>query len=155
METPYRAVDFKQDEVITKAHLDQLQDNFQWIYENTPRARHMSLSGSPRDVRSVIVCGRVTFPVNKKKDTAGKTVRFGKAFGSGCRPHVTTGVCVKRQPRVYCILNGPGGMGYPTNVGFDVFLNVAALNKKNDHFKSTMYVHWMAHGWRTDDMNEF
>lgn len=140
---------FEQNEVITKDKLDQLQSNYQWILENTPRARFISTGGTPRENKVVLLCGRVRFPRNKKKDTAGARVRFGKAFDPRCRPHVTTSVVSVGQIKVFCVINGPGGKAYPDGTGFDVFLDIEAASKKNNHFQRETYVHWQATGWRT------
>lgn len=153
--TPYRAVEFKRDDVITKTTLDQVQSNMQWINDNTPRGRFVRHNDEILDEKLVILAGRKRVRRMPKKDMANAKVRFGRAFSPRCSPHVTTSVVAEKQRRIFCIVNGPGGRLTVNSEGFEIKVNVAAEKKKNDKIKEPIWVHWHAFGYRTDDMDEF
>ena len=152
---PYRAVEFAQDQTITKSDMDQLQANYTYLWENTPRGSFMRASGDLLEVRTVVVCGRSFIKKSNKQDTAGAVVRFGKTFAPKCHPHVTTGVVADKEKRIFCTITGPGGKATPDASGFEIKVNVAADKKKDDHIKKGFWIHWSALGYRQDDINEF
>ena len=153
--TPFKAMEFKKNDVVTLDAMDQMQANYQWIVDNTPRGQFVRLNGDRLSTRNVLVGGRVRIKRNKKEDTASARVRLGRSFSPECRPHVTTGVVSDFQRRIFCVVNGPQGINYPTSAGFDVRVNVASAKKKRDKIQKSFWVHWHAYGYRTDDMNEF
>lgn len=153
--TPFKAMSFVKDDVVTKDSLDQMQANYQWINDNTPRGRFYRGNGEPLDVRTLVVSGRARIRKNKKDDTGKARVRFRKAFAPNCHPHVTTGIVSDFQRRIFCVVNGPGGVNYPNANGFEIKVNIAAEKKKNDKIQKEFWIHWHAFGYRTDDMNEF
>lgn len=153
--TPFKAMEFKKNDVVTLDAMDQMQANYQWIMDNTPRGRFVRLSGEPQNERTVLLAGRARIKRDKKADTAVSRVRFGKAFAPSCRPHVTTGVVSDFQKRIFCVVNGPQGKNYPNANGFEVKVKIHAVKDKRDRIEKMFWVHWHAFGYRTDDMNEF
>lgn len=160
METAYRSVSFKQHDIMTRDLMDQIQQNLQYIKDNTPRGRlykNTSKGISLQDSLLVVIGGKTRIPRNRKSSTARATVKFGAAFASGSRPNVTTAVCADAQRTIFCVVNGPGGQAYPDHTGFEISCAVQddPTTKKPDVFKKDFYVHWIAMGFRTDDLNEF
>lgn len=155
METPYKAVSFAKHDIITRDTLDTLQQNYQWINENTPRGRFYRGGGVPTALNVVVVAGKKEIPQNKKRDWAVVPVRLGKSFAPSCSPSVTTGVVADFQRQIFCVVHGPQGVNYPTSEGFQISVNIASDKPKEDVIKKNFFVHWHALGFRTDDMNEF
>lgn len=160
METAYRAVTFKQHDTITRDLMDQVQQNLQYVNDNTPRGRIYSGTGSSlttRDTLLVLVGGKTKINRNKKKATANATVKFGAAFAPTCNPSVTTGICADHQRTLFVTLVGPQGTRLPTATGFEIHAAIQddPNTKKSEVIKKDFWVHWIAMGFRTDDMNEF
>lgn len=147
--TPFKAISFKKDDVVTVDQLDQLENNYQWVHDNTPRGRyHRPVDGTPLDVNTVLLGGRVQIKKNMKDDTGTASVSFGsRHFHPSCKPHVTTAVVSDFQRRIFCVVNGPGGINYPNSYGFEVKINVAAEQDKNDKIEKAFFVSWHAFGY--------
>lgn len=155
METPFRALTFVKGETITKDKMDQLQANYQWINDNTPRSRLFLSTNNLLDTRMVVIGGRVLIRRSRKRDDATVGVRFGSAFAPECRPNVTTGINADFQRQIFCVVNGFRGLVVPDATGCQIQVNMAKYKGKKDIIKKNFYVHWSAIGYRTDDMNEF
>lgn len=160
METPYRAVGFKNHDTMTRDLMDQVQQNLQYVKDNTPRGRLFIKTKNGvtlKDDYMVIICGRVKIPRNRKKSNSRATVKFGAAFAANCTPVVTTAICADHQRNLFIVINGPNGTNQPTSSGFEVYAAVQdnPKTKREDAIKKDFYVHWIAMGFRTDDLNEF
>ena len=155
MEDPYRAVSFVDGETITLDKMNQMETNLQWINDNTPRGRYYRASGSPLDVRTIVVGGKALVKKNIKSDSAKVSVRFGRAFSSSCTPNVTVGICSDFQTKIFCVVNGPKGKLFPDATGFEIYVNIAADKATEDRIRKDFWIHWHAFGYRDDDMNEF
>jgi len=156
LETPYKAVSFVKHDIITRSTLDQLQQNYQWIHENTPRGKFYREQGEPKMTNVRLIAGKKEIGQNKKGDTATVRVNFGgKVFHPNCKPSITTGVVADFQRKIFCVVHGPAGINYPNADGFQITVNIASDNEKDDVIKKSFWVHWQALGFRTDDMNEF
>jgi hypothetical protein len=70
---------------------------------------------------------------------------------------VTTAICADHQRNLFCIINGPAGQKLPDHTGFEIYCAVQddPTTKKADVIKKDFFVHWIAMGFRTDDLNEF
>lgn len=147
--TPYKAVGFERDEIVTTDDFDQLQSNYQWINDNTPTARIYDNEGAPRELVPIIVAGRTLFTTsNSDKQTQRATINVAKAFGDKCHPHVTTGVVSAHQARVHCTVTGVGANNpLPGSKAFNIKINIAAEKPKNDKILKRIWVHWHAFGW--------
>lgn len=158
METPFRAVNFAQHDIISRDKMDQIQADLYWVYDNTPRGRLFRPNGDIlRDDLIVAIAGKKQINRNRKKSTAKASVKFGKAFAANCVPSVTTGVVADFQRNIFCVINGPKGKNLPDSTGFDISVAVQddPTTKKEDVIKKDFWVHWSAFGFRMDDMNEF
>jgi len=160
LETAYRTVSFKQHDTMTRDLMDQVQQNLQYIKDNSPRGRLFKRTAQGvvlKDTLLVVVSGKTKIPRNRKKSTARATVKFGAAFDSSCHPNVTTAICADHQRNLFCIVNGPGGKTLPNHAGFEIYCAVQddPTTKKTEVIKKDFWVHWIAVGFRTDDLNEF
>jgi hypothetical protein len=86
-------MDFVNDRPITRDELDQMQQNLQWVYENTPRGRYVKQNETVKDEGLVIFGGNVHILGNRDRSSARAAVRFSTAFSAGCHPLVTTSLC--------------------------------------------------------------
>jgi hypothetical protein len=160
LETAYRSVSFKNHETMTRDLMDQIEQNLQYVKDNTPRGRLFKKTNKGvilKDDLLVIIAGKVKIPRNRKSSSARATVKFGAAFASNCTPNVTTAICADHQRTIFCIVNGPAGQTLPDHTGFEVHCSVQddPTTKKTDVIKKDFWVHWIAMGFRTDDLNEF
>lgn len=154
METPYRAVTFEEHQIIDSSTMNQIQSNYQWINDNTPRGRFYRAT-TPLDTKTMLIAGRVLIARNKKSDSAKVSVRFGKAFDPTCRPSVTTGVVADYQRKIFCSAHGPDGVDLPNNTGFEISINIAEDKATQDFIRKSFWVHWAAFGYRTEAIHEF
>jgi len=154
--TPYRAVSFEKNDVITRGSLDQLQSNLQWINDNAPRGRFVRINDEPLDVRTVLIGGKVHFPARNAAMALSKKISFPKGSGStkdgvfnpSCRPHITTGIISDFQRRIFCAVTGPNDNNYPDGTGFRIRVYIAAEKQKNKKIQKDFFVCWQAMGWR-------
>lgn len=164
--TPFKAISFVKDETITKNTMDQLQSNFQWIYDNTPRGGYFRTNGNSRDERTVLMAGRHKVMRDPKTNAGTASVSFGRGFHPDCKPHVTTGIITDKERRVWCVVNGPGGTGLPNSSGFEIKIRVmeppvkkqaeADKTKKDERvqIEKEFWVAWHAFGYRPEKVNE-
>lgn len=153
METPYRAVAFNTNDVLTRAKMDQLATNYQWIKDNTPRNIVFREDEPVVTDLTVIVGGYARINKNKKRDEQKVNVKFpANTFAPDCQPHVTTAVVSGFQRQIFCVCHGLGKKNLPDSTGFSLSVNIAADRKKEDKIKKDFFIHWHAHGYRTEDM---
>ncbi len=89
--TPYRPVAVN-DKSLTKEKLQQMANNDQWLFENTPRIRYNFLEGNiVRDSGAKILAGKLIFGAGTK-DWSERTVSCGNFFSASCKPIVVSTV---------------------------------------------------------------
>lgn len=141
----FKAINWTPSEQIGERKMDTMTDNAEWLYNNTPRSIY-TLPGGLRRVEGVkIASGRVII-TKRNRDTASVEVRFGNYFSSRCEPNITTGIVSAGQTKIFCVTNGIGRL-LPDARGFQVGVNIAADNKKNDKIARSFYVAWQAMGY--------
>lgn len=142
----FRAVNWTPGEMISDPKADQMTENAQWLFENTPRAIY-TLPGGLRRVEGVkVAAGRVVIGRRPKTDSANETVRFGNYFSPRCEPIITTGIVSEHQTKIFCTISGIGKL-QPDSRGFEVGVNIAADKKKNDKIARSFFVTWQAMGY--------
>lgn len=155
METPFRALSFKRGQVITDDDMEQLIANYQWVFDNHPRARYYRDPGKPTaDTLAMVLGGRARIAKSKKEDTALVKVNFRKAFSPGCQPHVTTGVVSDLPRQIFCVVNGPAGKTYPNSSGFEIKVVLHEGGAK-DKIARSFFVDWIAYGYREANYVDF
>lgn len=157
METPYKAISFVKHEILSRDRLDQLQANYQWINDNTPRGRLFMPNRPAKNKLLVIIGGKRQINRDRKNARAKASVKFGRAFAPNCNPNVTTGIVADFQRHIFCVVNGPKGKALPDSTGFEIAVAVQddPTTKKTEVIKKDFFIHWSAFGYRTDDMNAF
>jgi hypothetical protein len=141
----YKAVNWTPGESIGERKSDQMAENVDYIYRNTPRTIYTLPSGLTRSEGIKIAAGRVII-AKKPKDSADATVRFGNFFSNLCQPLITTGIVSKNQTKIFATISGIGQL-QPDNRGFNVAVNIAADKKKKDKILESFYVTWQAVGY--------
>lgn len=141
--TPYRAVSWQPNEVISEGKMDQLANNGQWLFENMPRARYTA-HGVRRAEGVRIACGLCLVPAGTVPNY-DREVYFGDFFSSGCMPIVTTAF-VSNQRRVWVTIAGLGRF-HPDDRGFQVHVTMGSDNPENDQLHKDAYVSWQAMGY--------
>lgn len=144
--TPYRAVSWQPNELITEGKLDQLANNAQWLFENTPRANYRGHGVRKADgIR--IACGLIPMPANKTAAAEG-SVYFGNFFNTGCRPIITTGLISPVQKQFFISINGLGNSNtHPDNNGFQAHIRLNIQPNHAQNITKTVYVTWQAMGY--------
>lgn len=139
--TPYKPITWSPNELITEDKLDQIANNSQWLFENTPRAVYEAY-GVKRTTGVKIAAGTVLFNGSKTAFQT-KAVYFSNFFSAASKPVVTTGV-ISFQRRTFVITNG-FGVYQPDSRGFEIVVECesTSVNKIERDF----YVSWMAVGF--------
>ena len=146
MTTPYKALSFEKNEALTQDMINQVYNNYQWIWENSPKARVKGTAGRQR-ANVVVVGGKTHITQSRKYDIGSARVLFGDFFHPTCHPHITTGIINGQQAKVFCTLSGLYGRDYPDHNGFEIVVNVAAILRSRDEVGRHMWVAWMATGF--------
>lgn len=142
----FKAINWTPNEVVGERKFDQMTDNAEWLFNNTPRAIYTLPGGISRAQGIKIASGRVIISKRMKSDSATATVRFGNFFSTRCDPIITTGIVAEHQVRIFCVINGIGKL-HPDHRGFNVEVNIAAEKKKNDKISRSFSVTWQAMGY--------
>jgi len=161
METPYRAVDFAEHEVITLETMNQISNNLQWIHDNTPRSRFFTEVDevvTTTDERMVILFGRINVGQSRKNSTVKKKVSFAKSFAPDCLPNVTTGVIARGAGNVFCVVNGPKGSVLPTARGCEIVVTAPhaddTIKKRKWQIAKPIVINWQAYGIRSGELSD-
>lgn len=142
----FKAVNWTPNELIGESKTDQMTDNAEWLFINTPRAIY-TLGGLRRTEGVKIAAGRVIIAKRMKSDSASATVKFGNFFTARCEPIITTGIVSEHQTKIFATIHGDGGRLQPDNSGFRVAVNIAAEAKRKDKIARSFYITWQAMGY--------
>lgn len=142
--TPYRPTSWSDTEPAHTAKLNQMSQNDQWLFENTPRMRY-SAHGIQREQGLKIAAG-IKMIVADQNNQHIVTVDFGSFFSSACYPVVVVGGTINRQT-VRCHTGARALSGLQIdNRGFEII--AAADNAPySDYMTSNYYVPWIAMGF--------
>lgn len=145
--TPFRTVPWAANSVVTEDKLDQLQDNNQWLLENTPRGRYFRVDGGRKNIDIILVAGKTKVIKDPKSYMGRSTVKFGKAFHPDCHPNVTTGIISDTKRKIFCIVQGLGTDLLPNATGFEIVIDTS--NTLDDfNVARTFFVSWHAFGYK-------
>ena len=81
METPYKAISFEKHDVVTRPVLDQLNANYRWILENTPRGRFYRDNAEPRPENINMIAGKAV--IKQNNTTSPRATSVGASPSSG------------------------------------------------------------------------
>lgn len=144
--TPFRAVNFQPDQLLTEELLDQLASNENYLYEMTPRAQY-TYDGINTQSGIKLMSGRTLIAATKENHQA-TTVGFGNFFSSGSNPNVAVATVSNHSRRFFVTIEGWGHTLAIDNRGFNVFVYLdAQTKKKNDKIPRSFYISWIAMGY--------
>lgn len=84
--TPYKPVAWN-GEPISNAKLQQMADNDQWLFENSPRIRYSSSNNLVRDAGLKVLAGKTMYGTSSTS-AVYTDVYFGNFFSAGSHPVV-------------------------------------------------------------------
>lgn len=144
---PYRAISWSPYEPITDVRMNQSETNLQWIHDNTPRALWTGKDGSSSRREGLkIASGKALFS-KRESDRATTRVRFGQFFSEFCEPNLATTLLTTGQRKIFHVCSGLDGALHPDHRGFEISVEVAANNEKQDSIVKQFYVSWIALGY--------
>ena len=140
--TPFRHVTWG-EEPVSKAKLEQMTSNDEYLLDNMMRASFRNLGGT-KNTGLKFLGGSVYLPANKK-DSTWANVYFGNFFSPGCRPVVVATPAMYPTQQVTCNIHGIGQIQNPDHRGFVVYCWIANTNKAT--ISHGIRVHYQALGW--------
>lgn len=147
MSTSYRPVNWA-NEFISSDKLNQMAANDQYLFERTPTVYYNSSGVSKRTGGMKIMSGTVIFPINKRVSTLTKEVHFGSFFSQGCRPVVTTGMCMTSGGRYNITVASLGNnSALPDHRGVRFRVIANPMNSKDNKVLHKVVVSWTAVGY--------
>jgi hypothetical protein len=132
-------------ESLTSSKLNQLCNNVQYLYLNTPRVRY-SANGITRDSSLKIISGKTPFTARPGYDAENIPIYFGNFFSSGSNPVVvaTTEVPGYAKRKFVCVF-GLGG-GEIDHTGFMAQVTTHEALSQYNQIEAGGWVHWTATG---------
>lgn len=143
--TPYKPTTWGDEPVFTDK-LNQMANNEQWLYENTPRM--MFSAWGIKRTSGVKVLAGIAICQGNQALWSPTSVNFGTFFSSGCKPVVVTGT----QPtsskwRYHTIIKGIGTY-YPDHRGIEIHVGADYYGTSTRNtVDSRVYVHYVVIGW--------
>lgn len=143
--TPFRAIHWAPNDLISEDKMDQTAANMNWLRDNTPRAHYRAHGVNKKD--QIKIASGLALITARKQMRASKRVSFGNFFSARSRPIVTTGIISAKQRRIFVTVDGIGQL-HPDHTGFDVHVVMdEAAAKKNRRILRNFYVSWQAMGY--------
>lgn len=144
MTTPYKAVSWG-EEPTSVDKLNQMTNNDQWLYENTPRMKYSGYSLTKTSGLKILATySLIPFTTNR---SASRGLYFGSFFSTGCQPIVVAQPVPGGAQRRFFIAVTGIGRGVPDHTGAMLHLTASELNPKTDRIANSVYVHCIAIGW--------
>lgn len=145
--TPFSSVSWG-DEAITPNKLNQMANNDNWLYDNTPRM-YYNAWGIRRN-SGLVVAGGVARVGATKAAYSHVNVNFGTYFASGSKPIITTGVMTGPQGRLSIIVRGPTGGATttdgPDHTGFSIWVYPNNIVAASNYIQQDVYINWISMG---------
>lgn len=139
------AVNWTANQLIDEDSLDQMNANIVYLRNQVVNGKYQHLNNGVVDIGLKILCGRKQI-TPRTTDTAIVRVGFSTLFTPDSAPVITTSLVSPGAVKFFHVINGIGRL-HPNHQGFECKVNVYADNKKNDQFKSSIFVHWIAMGY--------
>lgn len=146
MTTPYSPVQWVDNEPTWTEKLNQMTNNDQWLFENTPRAMYNSYKVK-RTSQIKILTGVTIFPA-QANGLYQIQVDFPSFFTPGCLPTITTGVGYRLDYRIHLAFRGIG-QDAPDHRGMIYTASVDPRNPDAKYYKfgKAFYAHYIAVGY--------
>lgn len=137
---PYVPVTWGDEPVFTDK-LNQMGNNEQWLFENTPRMYYNAFDvKKPNGVK--IMAGILVFPPSATAGAQGYYY-FGSFFSSGSKPVVVATVNTLDGQRGGVVSIRGIGVASPDHRGFSSSINNSTVTK----ITSQTFIHFIAVGW--------
>jgi hypothetical protein len=142
---PYKPVLFVDSEAIDRDKMNQVANNMQWLFENTPRIKYAA-HGFVKASGAKILAGIATVPATNTTFSQ-TTVYFGSFFSQGCQPVITaTPIRNTSRARFEVIVKGIGRV-YPDHRGAQIAVMTDEYNATINKHITSLPVSWIAIGW--------
>lgn len=128
------------DEPVYNDKLNQMCNNEQWLFENSPRMFYNSF-GLKKTSGVKIMAGILTLPVGNRRIRSG-LFYFGSFFSSGSRPIVVVGVNPHSGGAEYSVTLRGVSNG---SIDYRGFRGTIISGLPSD--PGIMYIHFIAAGW--------
>lgn len=143
--SPYSPTSFNPDEPISDDKMNQIANNVQWLYENSPRMLY-NAHGTKKGSGIKILSGMSIVPTSAST-LSTVTVYFGSFFSQGCRP-VVVATPNGRGGRTRYMSTVKGiGYDYPDHRGAELQLTTDEYAAASNKHLIAITVHWIAVGW--------
>ncbi len=141
--TPYKATSWQDNEPIFTSKLNQMTNNDQWLYENTPRMMYTAYN-QKRTEGLKVACGYLLCQP-AANGIQQHTVQFPNFFSEACTPIVITGLMHNGEVRLHHGIRGINQQ-YPDHRGFEILGNVDVTGKWTRMTK-IFWIPWIAMGF--------
>jgi hypothetical protein len=142
--TSYKGVTWG-DEMIATSKLNQMAQNDQWLFENSPQVTYKA-NGITRVKGIKIAAGRVLC-TKTGTNKESHTVNFGSFFTTGCSPIIVHSMLHYGEVRVHWGHKGIGSRALPDHTGFELLGSVDQYSLKVNFLTRNYYIDWIAIGY--------
>lgn len=142
--TPYTTVSWNDMEITSTDKLNQMTNNDQWLFENTPRA-YYNTTGVARSSGVKILAGIATLAPVATSYTSLQ-ISFGTFFTTGCVPVCTLGLMTYPRFRMSVSFTGIGQV-QPDSRGINVRVASTEPISTNQKIDNTVQINYIAIGW--------
>ena len=145
MTLPYKPTTWSDSEPIDVMKLQQMTNNDQWLFENTPRMKYY---GAGTKTAGVKVLGSRLLLTPRTTATGTADIYFGGFFSVGCTPIVTASVSSTNwQRRWFVAVNSMTGNTVPDHNGARITVTSAEVAAANQKIAANLYLNVQAIGW--------
>jgi hypothetical protein len=136
---------FSDSEPLDRDKLNQMANNDQWLYENTPRISY-NAHGVVKPNGAKILAGMNVAPAVRASVTWA-SIYFGSFFSQGCRPIVVgTVISGISRTRYELIVRGIGTV-FPDHRGCQFAVTTDEVTSTNNYHTVGPGINWVAVGW--------
>lgn len=142
--TPYKAVNWQDDEPVFTNKLNVMTQNDQWLFENTPRMLYTGFNQRRTEgmkiASGILLCNPNPYGVQQH------VVYFGSFFSEACTPVVVTGLMHQGEVRITFGVKGIG-QTYVDHRGFEILGGAINHNANWKAMTKQFWVTWIAVGY--------
>ncbi len=142
--TPYKPVSWQDNEPLFTSKLNQMTNNEQWLYENTPRmlytAGALKRSAGVKLASGILLCNPSPSGVQQH------VVYFGSFFSQSCSPTVVTQLVHQGEVRITFGVKGIGQQSIDHR-GFEVLGGAIHHSSTWKAMTRRFWINWIAVGF--------
>ena len=133
------------EEPLSSDKMNQMANNIQWIYENSPRILYNAHGVKKQNGTKILVGCSVVPAANRTLSSV--TVYFGTFFSQSCRP-IVVATPVKNTGRTrYEMVVGGIGTTYPDHRGVTLYATTDEYSSASNYHAVAVPINWIAVGW--------